>query len=192
MLANWQAHIIDELEKLVRKFKNVAMPKVKGVKPSKGNSNGLTGPLERIVSGLKKAQMITKGQIGVAEKIGEMLAVETKDVAEMLERVGKAEEMLESVKDRALVGGGGDADEKGGDMEGWEEMLEVQMKRLDKYHQGMLVEDHEEKDDPEGSENTASMELQVKVSKRARLRRHLYWPFFVGSLLPRLVVWLRT
>jgi hypothetical protein len=118
MLANWQAHIIAEIEKLVRKFKNVAMPKVKGVKPSKGNSNGFTGPLERIVSGLKKAQMITKGQIGVAEKIAEMLAAETKDVAEMLERVGKAEDMLESVKDGALVGGGAGADEKSGGKEG--------------------------------------------------------------------------
>jgi hypothetical protein len=113
------------------------------------------------VSGLKKAQMITKGQIGVAEKIAEMLAAETKDVAEILERVGKAEEMLESVKDRAMVGAGAIVDEKGDRMEGWEEMLEVQMMRLDKYHQGMLAEDREEKDDAEGSENIASMELQV-------------------------------
>jgi hypothetical protein len=151
MLANWQAHIIDELEKLVRKFKNVAMPKVKGVKPSKGNSNGLTGPLKRIVSGLMKAQMITKGQIGITEKIEEMLAVEKKDVAEMLERVGKAEEILESVKDRALVGGGATVDENGDGMVGWEERLEVQMRRLNKYHQGMLAENREEKDEAEES-----------------------------------------
>jgi hypothetical protein len=151
ILANWQAHIIDELEKLVRKFKNVAMPKVKGVKPSKGNSNGLTGPLKRIVSGLMKAQMITKGQIGITEKIEEMLAVEKKDVAEMLERVGKAEEILESVKDRALVGGGATVDENGDGMVGWEERLEVQMRRLNKYHQGMLAENREEKDEAEES-----------------------------------------
>jgi hypothetical protein len=96
MLANWQAHIIDELDKLVRNFKNVAMPKVKGVSLSKGNIHGLTGPLERMASGLKNAYMITKRQIGLAEKFVVILRVDMKEVADMFERVGKAEEMLES------------------------------------------------------------------------------------------------
>jgi hypothetical protein len=49
-----------------------------------------------MVSGLKKAHMITKGQIGIAERIGVMLRIDMRDVADTYERVGKAEEMLES------------------------------------------------------------------------------------------------
>jgi hypothetical protein len=36
-------------------------------------------------------------------------------------------------------------------MVGWEERLEVQMRRLNKYHQGMLAENREEKDEAEES-----------------------------------------
>jgi hypothetical protein len=55
------------------------------------------------------------------------------------------------VKDRALVGGGATVDENGDGMVGWEERLEVQMRRLNKYHQGMLAENREEKDEAEES-----------------------------------------
>jgi hypothetical protein len=34
-------------------------------------------------------------------------------------------------------------EEKGDRMEGWEENLRVQIRRLEKYHQGMLAEGHE-------------------------------------------------
>jgi hypothetical protein len=133
LIEKWQVHIIDELEKLVKKFKNVAMPKVKGVGPSKAKTNNLTGPLERMVLGLKKGMQITRGEIGVAEKIGECLDAKAEDVRELYGRVEKAEEVLESVKEKVLEGGV----EIGG-MEGWEDKLEVQMRRLDKYYQGML------------------------------------------------------
>jgi hypothetical protein len=137
LMEKWQVHIIDELEKLVRKFKNVAMPKVKGVGPSKAKTNSLTGPLERMVLGLKKAMQITRGEIGVAEKIGECLDEE-------------AEEVLENVKEKVLGA------EKGDAMERWEEKLEVQMRRLDMYYQGMLAKDKEGGEVGENGENCAS------------------------------------
>jgi hypothetical protein len=35
-------------------------------------------------------------------------------------------------------------EEKGDRMEGWEEKVRVQIRRLGKYHQGMLAEGHED------------------------------------------------
>ncbi|KAF2026608.1 hypothetical protein EK21DRAFT_115663 [Setomelanomma holmii] len=47
-LQDYQTRIVTELEKLTKKFKNISVPKVKGVAPRKSNSNSLTGPLEKL------------------------------------------------------------------------------------------------------------------------------------------------
>jgi hypothetical protein len=154
LMEKWQVHIIDELEKLVRKFKNVAMPKVKGVGPSKTNSHGLTGPLERMVLGLKKGMQITRGEIGIVEKIGVCLDAEAVDVGELYGRVEKAEEVLESVKENVL----GNGVEVGG-IEGWEE-------KLDMYYQGMVKKEEGGEVDEKGEHCTAgATRAGVEVDK---------------------------
>jgi hypothetical protein len=161
LMEKWQVHIIDELEKLVRKFKNVAMPKVKGVGPRKGKTNSLTSPLEQMVLGLKKGMQITRGEIGVAEKIGKCLNAKTEDMRELYGRVKKAEEVLESVKEKVLGGAG----EMSG-MERWEEKFEVQMRRLDMYYQGMMKKEEGGEVDEKGEHCTAgATRAGVEVDK---------------------------
>jgi hypothetical protein len=134
-----QSSMIDNLEKLIRKFKNVSVPKVKGVSPSKSNSNSLTAPMERLVSGVKNAQQVTNRQLAVARKIREILEMEGEDVGDLYGRVWDAEKVLESVKRTALGANG----EREADMESWGEKLDAQCRRLDKYFQSIVPKDKE-------------------------------------------------
>jgi hypothetical protein len=135
-LHTYQTSILDDLDKLVRKFKNVSVPKGKGVSASKSNSNSLTGPLERLASGLKSAQQVTMSQITVVEKIKEILDSGYGGVSEMYDSVANAEKVLESVEGRSVVPGAGKSDTG---MQDWEEKLEVQVKKLDEYYKGIVA-----------------------------------------------------
>jgi hypothetical protein len=136
-LHTYQTSIIDDLNKLIRKFKNVSVPKVKGVAPSKSNRNSLTGPLERLVAGLKSAQHVTMRQIAVAEKIKEILDSGYEDVMEMHDDIANAEKVLESVEGRSAVLPGAGKIDTG--MDEWKEKLEVQFKKLNEYYNGIVA-----------------------------------------------------
>ena len=89
-----QQLLLDALDKLIRKFKNVSLPKVKGVSPKKSNSNGLTGPLERLATGLKNDQRVTEKQIKVGQKVQELLELDAEDWKETDRLIKKAEDSL--------------------------------------------------------------------------------------------------
>jgi hypothetical protein len=89
-----QQDLINTLDKLIRKFKNVSVPKVKGVSPKKSNSNGLTGPLERMATGLKNGQRVTEKQVKVAQKVQELLELDAVNWEETDRMIKRAEDTL--------------------------------------------------------------------------------------------------
>lgn len=78
-LLEYQTSPIAELDKLVRQFKNVAVPKVKGVGASKSSTNTPTAPLERFATALNNAQLVTQSKLALATNIEELLASAMKD-----------------------------------------------------------------------------------------------------------------
>jgi hypothetical protein len=117
-LLAYQTSLIDSLLSLIKKFKNVAVPKVKGVSPKKAHSNTLTAPLEKLASSLREEKTVTEKQVGIAEKIKLVLDIEGLEKEEVDRVVEEAE------KDLGLQGD-----------EGWEASIDENCERLDEWLQ---------------------------------------------------------
>ena len=140
-LQHHQATIIAELDKLIKRFRNVSVPKVKGVTPRKNNSNSLTGPLERLATALRNSQQVTEKNIRVAEKIKEILEARHTNVKEMYARVKEAEMALESASKAPLQLSSVDASPSGSSAAGgvFDVKLDEHYERLDAYFRGIAT-----------------------------------------------------
>jgi hypothetical protein len=137
VLLSYQASVSAELDKLVKNFRNVSVPKVKGVTPKNSNSsNSLTAPLERLLTSLNAAQEDTRKKIRVAEKIAEILSTDTGDVDELYKKVARAEKALKAGPDVVFAGGEGNG---GVD-------LEMHFERLDAFYKSVAGRSAEKDD----------------------------------------------
>jgi hypothetical protein len=151
MQMDYQAVLLAELDKLIRKFKGVSVPKVKGVSPKKAHGGtSLTAPIERLAAALRTAQGETEKQVKVAEKIEDILGVESLKVEEMYEKARMAEEALHRVSRRPLQADGvvGSGSAAGG----FEVDLSEHYERLDKYFKELAAQIEAKKSGVEGGD----------------------------------------
>jgi hypothetical protein len=130
--------LIDALDKLIEKFKNVSVPKVKGVTPKKTQSNSLTGPLERLANALKADQDNTEKQLKLTAKITEVLEAESDMPVDFDKILKGAEWALNDGDVRALhvPGVDGDGSTASALREKFEAKLDEHYDRLDAYYKG--------------------------------------------------------
>ncbi|KAH7074119.1 hypothetical protein FB567DRAFT_583698 [Paraphoma chrysanthemicola] len=119
-------------EELIKKFKNVSVPKVKGVTPKKSNSNSLTAPLERLVTTLKSSQVSTEKQLRLTAKILEMVE-ESGDTAVGKENMIKEAELALQAGDARGLQASGINDDVLGMGEKFEINLDEHYERLIAY-----------------------------------------------------------
>ncbi|KAF1938147.1 hypothetical protein EJ02DRAFT_31955 [Clathrospora elynae] len=97
-LSTYQTEIIDTLYKLIRKFRNVSVPKVKGVTPNKNHSSHtITAPLEKLTTALRQAQTTTGRYLAIVKAIAIILNIEGLEMEEeneMFEQINLAEKDL--------------------------------------------------------------------------------------------------
>ncbi|KAF1850234.1 uncharacterized protein K460DRAFT_400303 [Cucurbitaria berberidis CBS 394.84] len=146
-----QQLLIDTLTKLVKKFKNVPVPKVKGVSPSKANTNTLTGPLERLAMVLRRAQHTTEKRVAVAEKIKAVLEREELSTPEINELIGDAEKDLKDapstpLQQAPLDGSGLSTTTDSVTDDAFEVKLDAHFERLDAFLQSVATKSGEEED----------------------------------------------
>lgn len=129
--------VVDAIDKLVKRFKNVAVPKVKGVAPKKSSTNSLTSPLERIAAALRSCQAVLEKQIRLTQKIKDILETEGVSEEDMEQLIGQAEKSLNQTPMEALRrDDNGDVGSAFGRLE---VNLDEHYDRLDAYHRGLAT-----------------------------------------------------
>lgn len=126
--------IVDELDKLAKKFKNVAVPKVKGVVPKKSSAGALTAPLERVVAGIRGNQVVLEKQVRLMEKMRDVLETEGAVGMELRQLLGRAENVMGQPGLRQVGGGDGGLFGAGAEVD-----FDEHYERLDAYHRELVA-----------------------------------------------------
>lgn len=98
--------IADEFEKLVKKFKNIAVPKIIGVVPKQSGTSALTAPLERIVAAIRQNQAVLEKHLRLMEKMNDVSEVKGASGKELVEMLGQAEDAMGADGHECAAAGG--------------------------------------------------------------------------------------